>query len=90
MSIRYPWSKKSKRSSRVSETKRNVAKEEKLTACLPLRKGLSHKQGKTIITLASSSRKHSQLEELGLDDLHQTQKSKRQNWVLAERNDVLF
>ncbi|KAI5327051.1 hypothetical protein L3X38_026447 [Prunus dulcis] len=74
----------------MEQEEQEVFKEEKPTACLPLCKGLSHKQGKTIITLASSSRKHGQLGELGLDDLHQTPKSKRQNWVLAERNDVLF
>ncbi|CAL9017988.1 unnamed protein product [Prunus brigantina] len=68
---------KRERSSRVLESQRIVAVDEKATASLPLRKGFSPKQGKTI-PLASSARKRRQSEELGFDGLCQTQKSKRQ------------
>ncbi|CAB4277932.1 unnamed protein product [Prunus armeniaca] len=68
---------KRERSSRVLESERIVAVDEKATASLPLRKGFSPKQGK-IIPLASSARKRRQSEELGFDGLCQTQKSKRQ------------
>ncbi|XP_008229040.1 PREDICTED: bromodomain-containing protein 2-like [Prunus mume] len=74
-----PFEKRKRSCSRVSEPKRNVAVEEKPTACLPLRKSSSPKQGKKIIPLASSARKPGQSEEeLGFDGLCQTQKSKRQ------------
>ncbi|KAL6284177.1 hypothetical protein ACE6H2_015106 [Prunus campanulata] len=68
---------KSERSSRVLESQRMVAVDEKATASLPLRKGFSPKQGKTI-PLASTARKRRQSEELRFDGLCQTQKSKRQ------------
>ncbi|KAH0987134.1 hypothetical protein GBA52_014311 [Prunus armeniaca] len=68
---------KIKRVSRVFETQQNLAVENKPTTSLPLRKGLSPKQIKTI-PLASSPRKHRKSEELGFDGLCQTQKIKRQ------------
>ncbi|CAL9012328.1 unnamed protein product [Prunus brigantina] len=74
-----PFEKRKRSCSRVSEPKRNVAVEEKPTACLPLRKSSSPKQGKKFIPLTSSTRKPRQSEEeLGFDCLCQTQKSKRQ------------
>ncbi|VVA35450.1 PREDICTED: mRNAion [Prunus dulcis] len=74
-----PFEKRKRSCSRVSEPKRNVAVEEKPTACLPLRKSSSPKQCKKIFPLASSARKPRQSEEeLGFDGLCQTQKSKRQ------------
>ncbi|XP_008226965.1 PREDICTED: SWR1 complex bromodomain subunit bdf1-like [Prunus mume] len=68
---------KIKRVSRIFETQQNLAVEKKPTTSLPLRKGLSPKQVKTI-PLASSPRKHRKSEELGFDGLCQTQKIKRQ------------
>ncbi|BFG29517.1 hypothetical protein CerSpe_157910 [Prunus speciosa] len=68
---------KIKRVSRVFETQQNLAVEKKPTTSLPLRKGLSPKQVKTI-PLASSPRKHRKSEELGFDGLCLTQKIKRQ------------
>ncbi|CAB4308363.1 unnamed protein product [Prunus armeniaca] len=55
---------KRERSSRVLESQRIVAVDEKTTASLPLRKGFSPKQG-NIIPLASSARKRRQSDELG-------------------------
>ncbi|KAL6269516.1 hypothetical protein ACE6H2_026427 [Prunus campanulata] len=62
---------KRKGSSRVSETQRNVAVEEKLTVGLPLCKGL-----------ASSATKNSNPESKeGFDEIYQTQKRKRSSRV---------
>ncbi|KAI5338771.1 hypothetical protein L3X38_018043 [Prunus dulcis] len=62
-----PFEKRKRSCSRVSEPKRNVAVEEKPTACLPLRKSSSPKQCKKIFPLASL------LESLD---------NPRRNWVL--------
>ncbi|PQM37610.1 bromodomain-containing factor 1 isoform X1 [Prunus yedoensis var. nudiflora] len=67
------------RSSRVSKTKRNVAVEEKSTAGLPLRKGL-----------ASSATKNAdpESEDLGFDEICQTQKRKRSSRVSETQRNV--
>ncbi|XP_034197526.1 transcription factor GTE11-like isoform X2 [Prunus dulcis] len=67
------------RSSRVSETQRNVAVEEKSTVGLPLRKGL-----------ASSGTKNAdpESEEWGFDEICQTQKRKRSSRVSETQRNV--
>ncbi|KAH0976460.1 hypothetical protein GBA52_026179 [Prunus armeniaca] len=67
------------RSSRVSETQRNVAVEEKSTVGLPLRKGL-----------ASSATKNAdpESEDLGFDEICQTQKRKRSSRVFENQRNV--
>ncbi|PQQ09467.1 bromodomain-containing factor 1 isoform X2 [Prunus yedoensis var. nudiflora] len=67
------------RSSRVSETQRNVAVEEKSTVGLPLHKGL-----------ASSVTKNAdpKSEELGFDEICQTQKRKRSSRVSETQRNV--
>ncbi|ONH90377.1 hypothetical protein PRUPE_8G050900 [Prunus persica] len=67
------------RSSRVSETQRSVAVEEKSTVGLPLRKGL-----------ASSATKNAnpESEDLGLDEICQTQKRKRSSRVSETQRNV--
>ncbi|KAI5334003.1 hypothetical protein L3X38_024136 [Prunus dulcis] len=61
----------------ASSTRNRKPVDEKATTSLPLRKGFSPKQGKTI-PLASFVRRRRQSEELGFDGLCQTQKRKRQ------------
>ncbi|CAB4289575.1 unnamed protein product [Prunus armeniaca] len=67
------------RSSRVSETQRNVAVEEKSTVGLPLRKGF-----------ASSATKNAdpESEDLGFDEICQTQKRKRSSRVSETQRNV--
>ncbi|CAL9020749.1 unnamed protein product [Prunus brigantina] len=67
------------RSSRVSETQRNVAVEENSTVGLPLRKGL-----------ASSAAKNAdpESEDLGFDEICQTQKRKRSSRVSETQRNV--
>ncbi|XP_021802750.1 ankyrin repeat, bromo and BTB domain-containing protein DDB_G0293800-like [Prunus avium] len=67
------------RSSRVSETQRNVAVEEKSTVGLPLHKGLAS----SVIKNADPKS-----EELGFDEICQTQKSKRSSRVSETQRNV--
>ncbi|BBH09057.1 nuclear protein X1 [Prunus dulcis] len=67
------------RSSRVSETQRNVAVEEKSTVGLPLRKGLASSATKNV---------DPESEDLGFDEICQTQKRKRSSRVSETQRNV--
>ncbi|XP_008237344.1 PREDICTED: bromodomain-containing protein 3-like [Prunus mume] len=67
------------RSSRVSETQRNVAVEEKSTVGLPLREGLASSATKNADT---------ESEDLGFDEICQTQKRKRSSRVSETQRNV--